>query len=136
MTMNSRNDAEKEKVICKEILELDSSIRFVGIANDMGTVVASAYRKGLNPLLSPEESQQFAMESVLRMTTRIDLSSKLGKPIHSFTLYEKVKRATIFLGNKECNIAMVSFDIAPEDDDIILNKISTRITNYLSTNKK
>jgi hypothetical protein len=43
--------------ICKEILDVDNSIRFVGIASDMGTVVASAYRKGLNPLLTPEESQ-------------------------------------------------------------------------------
>jgi len=119
--------------ICKEILEIDNAIRFAGIANDMGTVVASAYRKGLNPLLTPEESQQFAMESVLRMTTRIDLSSKLGKSIYSFTLYEKVKRATIFLGNKQCYIAMVSFDISTENDYIILNKVLTLITNYPSS---
>ena len=40
------------------------------------------------------------MESVLRMVTRKDVMSKLGKPIYSFTLYEKkVKRATILLEN-------------------------------------
>jgi len=55
-----------------EILELNNSVRFVGIANDMGTVVASAYRNGLNRLLTPEESQRLAIESVLRMITQIE----------------------------------------------------------------
>ncbi|MDQ4022595.1 MAG: hypothetical protein M3224_02575, partial [Thermoproteota archaeon] len=65
----------------------------------------------------------FAIESVLRMNTRKDFESKLGKPIYSFTLYEKVKRATITLENKEYPIVMVSFDIQADHDYIIMDKI-------------
>ena len=61
--------------ICKEILELNNSVRFVGIANDMGTVVASAYREGLNRLLTPEDSQQFAIESVLSALCKYHMTS-------------------------------------------------------------
>jgi len=64
-----------------------------------------------------------AIESVLRMNTRKDFESKLGKPIYSFTLYEKVKRATITLESEEYPILMVSFDIQANHDNIIMDKI-------------
>jgi hypothetical protein len=65
----------------------------------------------------------FAIESVLRMNTRKDFESKLGKPIYSFTLYEKIKRTTISLDNKDYPILMVSFDRDADQESIILNKI-------------
>jgi hypothetical protein len=65
----------------------------------------------------------FAIESVLRMNTRKDFELKLGKAIYSFTLYEKVKRVTITLENKEYPIIMLSFDIQADLGHIILDKI-------------
>jgi hypothetical protein len=65
----------------------------------------------------------FAIESVLRMNTRKDFESKLGKPIYSFTLYGKVKRATITLESEEYPILMVSFDIQADHDHIIIDKM-------------
>jgi hypothetical protein len=50
------------------------------------------------------------MDSTLRMTTRNDTQAKLGKPVYSFTVYQNVRRATIYLDNKECPFLMVSFD--------------------------
>ena len=109
--------------LCSQILESDSSVRFVGIPNKMGRQIVSTFRNGLTLLLTPQEIEMFAIESVLRMNTRKDFESKLGKPIYSFTLYEKVKRATITLENKEYPILMVSFDIQADHDYIILDKI-------------
>jgi hypothetical protein len=83
------------------ILESDRSIRFVGISNKMGNQIISRYRSGLTPLLTPQEIDMYAMQSVLRMNTRKDYESKLGKPIYSFTLYQKLKRVTITLENRE-----------------------------------
>jgi hypothetical protein len=109
--------------VCNQILESDSSVRFVGIPNKMGRQIVSSYRNGLTLLLTPQEIEMFAIESVLRMNTRKDFESKLGKPIYSFTLYEKVKRATITLESKEYPIVMVSFDIQADHDHIIMDKI-------------
>jgi hypothetical protein len=64
-----------------------------------------------------------AIESVLRMNTRRDFQTKLGKPIYSFTLYEKVKRATIALESEEYPILMVSFDSRSDHESIIMNKV-------------
>jgi hypothetical protein len=57
------------------------------------------------------------------MNTRKDFESKLGRPIYSFTLYEKIKRATITLESEEYPILMVSFDKKANHDYIIMDKI-------------
>ena len=109
--------------LCNQILRSDSSVRYVIIPNKMGRQIVSSYRNGLIPLLTPQEIEMFAIESVLRMNTRKDFESKLGKPIYSFTLYEKIKRATITLETEEYPILMVSFDIQADHDHIIIDKM-------------
>jgi hypothetical protein len=65
----------------------------------------------------------YAMRSVLRTNTRKDYESKLGKPIYSFTLYEKLKRVTIALEVNEYPILFASFDTEADHESIIVNKL-------------
>ncbi len=81
--------------LCSRVLALDSSIRFAGLANMFGKIVASEYRKGIMPLLTKEESELSVTQSILRMGTRSTLEAKLGRTIFAFAMYERVKRATI-----------------------------------------
>jgi hypothetical protein len=109
--------------LCSRIIESDRAIRFVGISNKMGNQIISRYRAGLTPLLTPKEIEMYAIQSVLRMNSRKDYESKLGKPIYSFTLYQKLKRVTVTLENKEYPILLASFDIEADHDNIIVNKL-------------
>jgi hypothetical protein len=109
--------------VCKRIIELDDKIRFAGIPNKFGKQIVVEYRKGLDPLLTDSESELYAIETVIRMNTRKDFESKLGKPVYSFTLYEKLKRVTIPLDSKDYPILMVSFDIEANHESIILKNI-------------
>jgi hypothetical protein len=109
--------------VCRKIIDMDNKIRFAGIPNKFGKQIVVEYRKGLDSLLTDNESELYAIETVIRMNTRKDFESKLGKPIYSFTLYEKLKRVTIPLDNKDYPILMVSFDIEADDESIILKKI-------------
>jgi hypothetical protein len=131
---NNNNNTKLEEVIlpslCKQILEADNSIRFVGFANRFGTKIASEYRKGLIPLLTESELQLSTIESTIRMSTRIgekDLKSKLGRPIYSSTLYEKIKRATFLLDNEDYPTLMISLDKEAEatagQECVALNKV-------------
>ena len=114
--------------LCSRILESDRTIRFVGISNKMGNQIISRYRSGLVPLLTPKEIEMYAMQSVLRMNTRKDYESKLGKPIYSFTLYQKIKRVTVTLENREYPILLASFDIEADHENVIVNKILPMIS--------
>jgi hypothetical protein len=89
----------------------------------MGDQIISRYRSGLTPLLTPTEIEMYAMRSVLRMNTRKDYESKIGKPIYSFTLYEKLKRVTITLEDNEHPILFASFDTEAVHEKIIVNKL-------------
>ena len=65
--------------LCKEIQRLDNSIRFIGIANNLGSLVATAYRNGLTPLMDKQETSHYAIQAVLRAATREDFESKIGR---------------------------------------------------------
>jgi hypothetical protein len=81
--------------LCKEIQQLDNSIRFIGIANNLGSLVATAYRNDLTPLMDKQETSRYAIQAVLRVATREDFESKIGRLDYSIGKYEKLIRATI-----------------------------------------
>jgi hypothetical protein len=110
--------------ICERVQKVDRSVRYVGLANKMGTRIEDHYRNSLEPLLKENELDLSALESALRMNMRCDMQHKLGKPLYSFTLYEKVKRITIPLYNSgENQILMISFDINGKNEYVILEKV-------------
>jgi hypothetical protein len=111
------------KQICSQVLQLDKSIRFAAIANNMGTLLAYKLREGLVPLLNEEELENNIMKTVLRMKTREDYESKLGDVIYTFALYKRVKRASIPLDHRDLAILTLSFDMAADQDSIIMDKI-------------
>jgi hypothetical protein len=120
-------DAEE---LCSELLKLDISIRFVGIANEMGRLVAAKFREGLQPLLTSEELQSSVIKAALRMKTREDYEPNLGRTLYTFTSYEKVKRVSISLDDSRLSLLMASFDITADHNSIILNKILPRIKQH------
>jgi hypothetical protein len=127
MVDNELND------LCKQIVQSDESIRFVGIADKYGKQVAVYYRDGLVPYLNQTESEIYSIDAVMRMNTRKEMESKLGKVIYSFTLYEHLKRATLYPSNVDYPVLMVSFDTQSDHDNIILNKIFPIVRDKLHT---
>ncbi len=114
--------------ICIQILSLDSSIRFAGFCNNMGTRFAAEYRNGIIPLLTERESKLSFMGSVLRMTT-YDTQPKLGKPVYSFTVYKNVRRTTILIDNKDYPVRLVSNPIILMVSFDNIGKVKIRVHN-------
>ena len=66
------------------------------------------------------------MQSLMRMSIRRTLESKLGKIIYATAVYQRVKRATITLyndGGKIDSFLMVSFEKKTDHEAVIVNKI-------------
>ncbi len=115
---------------CQLILEVDESIRFVGIAALNGAILAMKYRPNLIPLLTQEETASSIKYSVWRVESRRVLEQKLGKTLYVVATYEKVKRATIPIGREGQTILIISFDIGSDAESIIRNKVLTIIKPY------
>ncbi|MFQ5941527.1 MAG: hypothetical protein ACE5KA_07520 [Nitrososphaerales archaeon] len=107
--------------ICKHIINMDKTIRFVGIIDFFGHIVAAEYREGLVPLLSQQETRQSFIQSIMRMNTRKSLEAKLGRTLYAFASYEKVKRAAIPLSSDY--VLIVAFDVEADHDLLIREKI-------------
>jgi hypothetical protein len=115
---------------CQLILGLDESIRFVGIATLTGAILAMKYRANLTPLLTQEETASSVKYSVWRVESRRVLEEKIGRTLYVIATYEKVKRATIPMGQEGQSILIISFDIESDAESIIRNKILTIIKPY------
>jgi hypothetical protein len=75
--------------LCESIFALSSGLRFVGVIDRMGRLVAGGMRKGVRPL--ELDSEKLYLEFALRSEMRKDFDAEFGKTIFSFTEREKIK---------------------------------------------
>jgi hypothetical protein len=113
---------------CDRVITLDKSIRFAGIADEDGHLVATAERKGLKPLLNPEERAQYAITAATRQYTRLRWEYLLGKINYAMSNYAKLIRATIPIADENSRlyyVLLLSFDVDTGQGvhDVIMEKI-------------
>jgi hypothetical protein len=113
---------------CDRVITLDKSIRFAGIADEDGHLVATAERRGLKPLLNPEERAQYAITAATRQYTRLRWEYLLGKINYAMSNYAKLIRATIPIADENSRlyyVLLLSFDVGAGQSvhDIIMEKI-------------
>lgn len=100
---------------CKEILEIDPNIRFVGILHE--DKIFYKIRKGVSSLLEKSEVEQSVRSAVLRWDTRIAHNKKLGIPDFSLTKYDQIYRITLPLSDDD--LIFFSTDLDCDVLDII-----------------
>ena len=84
--------------ICDSIKNLDSKIRFAGIINERGRVVAGGMKDGVQPLESEKEDEMLFMELALRVRMRKEFNKQLGKVKFSMSLREKALAMSFPIG--------------------------------------
>jgi hypothetical protein len=120
MSMNKADD-ELFSTFVKKILNLNKSIRWVGIANQRGIIIKETYREELAPLLTSEENLEYAANTIARHKERIKYEPKIGKLEYTLVKYERVNRIMIPLNNNN-NYLLFSLDVEQIDYDNIIKK--------------
>jgi hypothetical protein len=106
----------------KKILNLDPSVRWMGIANKFGVLLNAEHREGLEQLMTDEENEEYAALTVTRHKTRIKFQPKIGDLTYAVGKYEKVIRATIRIN--EDFFLLLTLDVDAKDyDSILVNKV-------------
>jgi hypothetical protein len=116
--------------ICNKIVQIDDVVRFAGIANKSGVLVSSSYRKGLTPLMTKEETSQYAIQAVTRAMLREDFTAKLGEFEYSIGKYQKLIRALIpfeYLNDKL--FILISSDVGSNPIELIEDKVIPYLQN-------
>ena len=120
MSMNKADD-ELFSTFVKKILNLNRSIRWVGIANQRGIIIKETYTEELAPLLTSEENLEYATNTIARHKERIKYEPKIGKLEYTLVKYERVNRIMIPLNNNN-NYLLFSLDVEQIDYDNIIKK--------------
>src|SRR5919106_2505360 len=120
--------------LCNKVVSADPAIRFTGIADEDGELLAFSERKGLTPLLTPEERAQYAITAATRQYTRLRWESHLGKINYASSHYAKLIRATIPItddNNRLAYVLLMSFDVGTADfHNIIMKNVIPLVNNY------
>jgi hypothetical protein len=117
--------------LCNSIFALNPNIRFVGIIDIMGNLVAGGMREGIKPMEDKEKSSKLYLQFVIRSEMRKDFDTQFGKTIYSFSEREKIKFAVFPLyGN---HLLMTSIEKKEPHSKIIENIL--KITNNMVENK-
>lgn len=103
---------------CDLILQEDN-IRFAGIINKMGRVVAGGFKKGIEPLVGDAELQKLYLELALRVSMRQEFDYCLGPVKYSASVREKAILMSFPLNS---NILLVSLEPHTQMD-IMANRI-------------
>ena len=102
----------------KVMLNLDPSVRWMGIANKFGVLLNAEHREGLEQLMTDEENEDYAELTVTRHKTRIKFQPKIGDLVYAVGKYEKVIRVTIRIN--EDYFLLLTLDVDAKDYDSIL----------------
>ncbi len=106
----------------KEVLNTEKTIRWVGITNKFGVLLNVEHKEGVNMLLTEEETEDYAANTIFRQKTRMKFEPKIGKLVYAFGRYEKVNRATIPINDSY--YLLLTLDVEEKDfNTIIMDKI-------------
>ena len=120
---DSDNDTKFLHAFTLSILNSDRSIRWVAITDQDGIILNEQNREeGFKSLLTQEENQESAINTIIRQKTRTKFEPKIGKLSYALGRYQKLSRCLIPINENYCLILTMDFE-ENNFDKIIREKI-------------
>jgi hypothetical protein len=114
--------------ICKKILALHDNIRYVGVIDDAGLLIAGGMRKGIDSILDQTNEELYLAQTVLRKSMRERFDDTMGKARFAYIEREKISILTFYMNKRillvtlEPNVdSHTAIDIAEDTLEIIDN---------------
>ena len=102
--------------LCDRIFSANPNIRFAGVIDKMGTLVAGGMRKGIKPLEPREDRRKLYIEYALRNAMRSDFDQEYGRVIYALSEREKIKIASFPYGD---HLILISIEKNAKHDKVI-----------------
>jgi hypothetical protein len=116
--------------LSKEILKINSSLRWIAIADSNGTLLNIARRDGLEPLMTRQENQEYTLNAITRHKSRLKFEEKLGRLVYSLGKYEKLVRIVTPINNKYYVLLTVDVE-EPHIDSLMREQIIPKIKDKI-----
>ncbi len=87
--------------LSQQILDLDSQVRFAGVANSKGVMVAGGHKENVEQMLVGDEVGMAIHYAIQKAELFTNLAYKIGRERSSITEYEKVTLISIPINSQE-----------------------------------
>ena len=84
--------------VCDSILAIDSKVRFAGVINERGRLVAGGMKANVAPLESEKDDEMIFMELALRVKMRKEFDKQLGCVNFAMASRERALAISVPLG--------------------------------------
>jgi hypothetical protein len=126
----SKSHKDHFESLSKEILKINSSLRWIAIADSNGTLLNIARRDGLEALMTRQENQEYALNAITRHKSRLKFEDKLGRLVYSLGKYEKLVRIVTPINNKYYVLLTVDVE-EPHIDSLMREQIIPKIKDNI-----
>ncbi len=116
--------------LCKSIYALHDDIRYAGVIDETGALVAGGMKKGIDSIVDETSEELYLSQTALRRSMRERFDPSMGKARFSYIEREKISILTIYINKHlllvtlEPNIdSHTAVDIAEDILDMINGKI-------------
>ena len=87
--------------LSKQVLDIDPKVRFAGVANSKGEMVAGGQKENVEKLLDGDNVKMSIHYALQKRDLYTNLAYKIGKEQSSITEYEKVTMISVPLNSNE-----------------------------------
>ena len=85
--------------ICNSILSIDPKIRFAGVINERGRLVAGGMRDNVEPLENEKDDETIFMELALRVKMRKEFDKQLGSVNFALASRERALAISVIIND-------------------------------------
>lgn len=118
--------------LCNSIFAIDSKIRFAGILNGNGKLIAGGMREGVNSLEDKVSEKRWYNQLTIRREMNRMFDKLLGQAEYAFEVRERVKQLIVYLPNDEILFVSMEPEISAYDAMHVLNTILTPMNHAKS----
>jgi hypothetical protein len=118
------------KKLCERIFALHDDIRYAGILDDTGLLIAGGMRTGIDSIVDQTNEELYLAQTALRKSMRQRFDASMGKARFAYIERENISILTFYI-NK--NILLVTLE--PHVDSHTAMDIAEDILQLLTENK-
>jgi hypothetical protein len=117
--------------LCERVFSLHDDIRYAGVINDGGSLIAGGMRKGLDSITEDQNDELYLAQTALRKSMRQRFDETMGRARFAYVEREKISMLTFYMDK---NILVISIepnvdthsvmDIAKDTMELLDGKVS------------
>jgi hypothetical protein len=86
--------------LCERVFALNDDIRYAGVIDSTGTLIAGGMRKGIDSIVSETDEELFLTQTALRKSMRERFDASMGRARFAYIEREKMSILTFYMADK------------------------------------